>query len=172
MLLLYRYFFSLIVTLSVQFTVQTVQYCYFTAISSHSLLHCQYNSLYKQYSTATVPLFPLTHFYTVSTIRCTKSIVLLLYSYFFSLTVTLSVQVTVQTVQYCYCTVIYSHFTLHCQYNSLYKLYGTAILPLFLLTYCYIVSKIHCTNSIVLLLYRYFVSLTVTLSVQFTVQKV
>jgi len=98
-LLLYRYFLSLIVTLSVQFTVQTVQYCYCTAISSHSLLQCQKNSLYKQYGIVTVPLFPLTYCYTVSTIHCTNITVLLFYSFFLLLTVPLSVQFTVQTVQ-------------------------------------------------------------------------
>jgi len=60
-MLLYRYILSLTVKLSVKFTVQTVQYCYFTAFSSHLLLHCQYNSLYKQYNNVTVPLYPLTY---------------------------------------------------------------------------------------------------------------
>jgi len=95
-----------------------------------------------------------------------------MYRFFLSLTVKLSVQFTVQTVQYCYSTIMSSHSLLNCHYNSLYKHYGTVTLPLFLLTYCYTVSKIHCTNGIVLLLYHYFVSLTVTLSVQFTVQTV
>jgi len=100
-MLLYRYFLSLTVTLTVQFTVQTVQYCYCTAISSHLLLHCQYNSLYKHYGTVILSLVPLTHCYTVSTIHCTNSTVLSLYRFFLSLTLTLSLQFTVQTVQYC-----------------------------------------------------------------------
>jgi len=134
-------------------------YCYFV---SHTVTQ-SVNSLYKQYNTVTVQLFRLTHCYTVSIIHCTNSTVLLLYSFFVSLTVTLSVQFTVQTVQYCNCTSFSSHSLLHCQYNSLYKQYNTLTVQLFHLTHCYTVSTIHCTNSTVLLLYSYFISLTVTL---------
>jgi len=139
-------------------------------MSSHSLLHCHYNSLYKYYGTVTLPFFLLTYCYIVSKILCTNGIVLLLYRYFVSPSVILSVQFTVHTVQYCYFTAISSHSLLHSQYNSLYKQYSTATGPLFPLTHCYTVSTIRCTNSTVLLLYRYFFSLTVTLSVQFTAQ--
>ena len=158
---------SLTVTLSVQFTVKAVQYCYCTFISSYSLLHSQYNSPYKQCSTVSVPLFLSIYAYTLRKIHCTNSIllllnryfvsltvtvctihstnstVLLLYSYFFSFTLTLSVQFTLQTVQVCYRTAVSSHSLLHCQYNSLYKQYSTVTVPLFPLTHCFTVSTIY-----------------------------
>ena len=49
--------------------------------------------------------------------------------------------------------------------DSVYKQYNTVTVQLILLSYCYTAGTIHCTNSTVLLLYRYFFSFTVTMSV-------